>query len=186
MELYLIFGKEVKMLTSLFIYFLEIGVLSFGGGYAVLSLIQSIIVDKYSIITPEQFLDLVAISQISPGPIAINASTFVGFMTYGLWGATVTTFAIFILPFILAYLVSRLYNNAEEGILKNILESTRLCVAPIILIAVVKLYKISIVDFKSYLIIAIILGLYLFNKKISPIILIIIGGALGYIFYAFI
>ena len=90
------------MLFDIFKYFLQIGLLSFGGGYAVVSLIQSIIVDKHNIISSEQFIDLVALSQISPGPIAINASTFVGFKTFGLFGATITTFAVFILVILTA------------------------------------------------------------------------------------
>lgn len=172
------------MLIKLFLTFLKIGILSFGGGYAVVSLIQDEIVNNQKIISLEQFIDLVALSQISPGPLAVNASTFVGLKTFGLFGATATTFAIFILPFFLSYIISKLYNNnAENRLLKNIIQKIRLCVSPIILIATIKLFKISITDYKSYIIIAIISIIFLFNKKISPIAIIVIGGILGYIFY---
>lgn len=174
------------MLLDLFLNFMKIGALSFGGGYAVISLVQEEIVDKYQIISPEQFIDLVGLSQISPGPLAINASTFVGYVTEGLLGATVATVAVVLIPIILTLSLSRYYRkNGDSPVVKRIMKGIRPCVAPIILMAVIKLYPMSMVDIKSYVIAGIVLLLYIF-KKMSPIKLLLIGGTLGYVFYALI
>lgn len=171
------------MLSKLFFNFLKVGAVSFGGGYAVVSMIQQEVVEKYHIITPAQFVDLVAISQISPGPLAINASTFVGYMTNGVLGATITTLAVVLIPSILAYSLSNYYEtHGESALVKRAMQGIRPCVAPLIFVAVIDLFPMSMVDVKSYIIAGIILALYLI-KKISPIKLIGIGAVLGYVFY---
>lgn len=171
------------MLIKLFLNFLKIGALSFGGGYAVVSLVQDEIVRKYQIITAEQFVDLVGLSQISPGPLAINASTFVGFKTIGLIGALVATLGVVFIPIVLSLSLSKYYRKkGESQLIKRVMKGIRPCVAPIIFMATVKLYPMSMVDYKSYIIAAIVLGIY-FYKKVSPIMLLMIGGGLGYLFY---
>lgn len=171
------------MLISLFVNFLKIGALSFGGGYAVVSLVQAEMVEKYRIISAEQFVDLIGLSQISPGPLAINASTFVGFKTAGWFGAVVATLAVVLIPIALSLSLSRYYRkNGETPIVRRVMKGIRPCVAPIILMATIKLYPMSMVDWKSYVIAGIVLSVYWY-KKVSPIALLIIGGALGYIGY---
>lgn len=171
------------MLSKLFLNFLKVGAVSFGGGYAVVSMIQQEIVNKYGIITPEQFIDLVALSQISPGPLAINASTFVGYMTSGILGASVTTFAVVLAPFLFALTLSNYYkSHGESLVIQRAMRGIRPCVAPLIFVAVVDLFPMSMVDIKSYIIAGIILFIYI-KKKVSPIKLIGIGAVLGYLFY---
>ncbi|MDO4711322.1 MAG: chromate transporter [Peptostreptococcaceae bacterium] len=171
------------MLIRLFLNFLKIGSLSFGGGYAVVSLVRDEIVDRYRIITSEQFIDLVGLSQISPGPLAINASTFVGFKTEGLTGATIATLGVVLIPIILSLSLSKYYRkNGESKLIKRVMKGIRPCVAPIILMATIKLYPMSMVDVRSYLIAGIVLAIYRY-KKVSPIILLMIGGGLGFLFY---
>ncbi len=171
------------MLTNLFLNFLKVGAVSFGGGYAVVSMIQKEIVEKYGIINASQFVDLVALSQISPGPLAINASTFVGYMSSGVLGAAVTTLAVIGVPSLLSLGLSGYYENkGESSLVKNAMKAIRPCVAPLIFVAVVDLFPTSMVDYKSYIIAGIILLIY-WRKKISPITLIGIGGLLGLIFY---
>ena len=82
---------------KLFISFLKIGAFSFGGGYAAMPIIQSEVVDAYHWLTPEEFTDLITISQMTPGPIAVNSATFVGIRIGGIPGAIVATFGC-ILP----------------------------------------------------------------------------------------
>lgn len=81
---------------QLFLSFLKIGFFGFGGGYAMLSLIQNEVVEQHPEweITTTEFADMVAISQITPGPIAINSATYVGYNVGGFWGAAVATFAV--------------------------------------------------------------------------------------------
>ena len=81
-------------MTYLYLFwsFLKIGMFGFGGGYAMLSLIQHEVVDKYGWLTPKQFTDLVAVSQMTPGPIGINSATYVGYSVTGnVWGAALAS-----------------------------------------------------------------------------------------------
>lgn len=85
----------------------EIGTFGFGGGYAMLSLIQHEIVDLHHWLTPQQFTDVVAISQMTPGPIGINSATYVGYaVTQSVWGAVLATVAVCLPSFILVLLIS--------------------------------------------------------------------------------
>ena len=78
--------------------FLKIGAFSFGGGYAVLSFIQHEIVEANGWISPEQFVDIVAIAEMTPGPIAVNSATFVGYNMFGVWGGIMCTLCTIAIP----------------------------------------------------------------------------------------
>ena len=80
------------ILLELFISYLKIGFFGFGGGYAMLSLIQNEVVVRHGWITAAQFTDIVAVSQITPGPIAINSATYIGYTVAGFWGSVVQIF----------------------------------------------------------------------------------------------
>ena len=87
---------------QLILVYLKIGMFGFGGGYAMLSLIQYEVVDHHHWLTLQQFTDVVAISQMTPGPIGINSATYVGYaVTQSVWGAVVTTIAVCLPSFIL-------------------------------------------------------------------------------------
>jgi len=77
----------VDILLELAKAFLQIGVFSFGGGYAIVALIRYVVVQQYAWLTDLEFLDVLAVSQITPGPIAINTATFVGYLMGGIWAA---------------------------------------------------------------------------------------------------
>lgn len=78
----------MELIAKLFVVFLQIGCFSIGGGYAVISLIQNQIVGKYGWLTEKTFGDIITISQMTPGPLAVNASTFAGFQLAGVWGGS--------------------------------------------------------------------------------------------------
>ena len=82
------------MLLSMFLTFCKIGLFSFGGGYAILAMIQQEVVTKNAWITSSEFADIVAISQMTPGPIAINAATFIGYRQGGILGSVVCTLGV--------------------------------------------------------------------------------------------
>ena len=86
--------------------FLKIGAFSFGGGYAVLSFIQREIVEANGWISPEQFVDIVAIAEMTPGPIAVNSATFVGYNMFGVWGGIMCTLCTIAIPVTLSLIVS--------------------------------------------------------------------------------
>ena len=118
---------------SLFLTYLKIGLFGFGGGYAMLSLIQheTVEVIHWGCDTPwltqSQFTDIVAISQMTPGPIGINSATYIGYTVTGsIWGSIIATLAVCLPSFILVLLVSRLLlKHKENPIIKSIFKSLR-------------------------------------------------------------
>ena len=111
---------------QLFYTFFKIGLFGFGGGYAMLSLIQGEVVTRYEWLTAQEFTDIVAISQMTPGPIGINAATYVGFTASGnVWGSIVATFAVVLPSFILMITISKFFlkyqkHPAVESVFKGL------------------------------------------------------------------
>lgn len=170
-------------MLNLFLSFVRIGAVSFGGGYAVISMIQQEILEKYNVIDKSQFIDMLALSEMTPGPLAINSSTFVGFKSGGIMGAFVATLGVITVPVILSLTLASFYKgNSTGGTISKLLYGIKPCVVPIILFAVIKLFPMSITDIYGFLIAAVMAALYHF-KKTSPILMIIIGGCLGYLVY---
>ena len=101
---------------QLILVYLKIGMFGFGGGYAMLSLIQYEVVDHHHWLTLQQFTDVVAISQMTPGPIGINSATYVGYaVTQSVWGAVVTTIAVCLPSFILVLLISYFFVKCKDN-----------------------------------------------------------------------
>lgn len=119
--------------VKLFLSFFQIGLLSFGGGYAAMPLIQEQVVALNSWINMEEFTDLVTISQMTPGPIAINSATFVGLKTAGLAGAAVATAGCILPSCIIVTLITRFYLKYRKmDMLQGILNSLRPAVVAMI------------------------------------------------------
>ncbi len=110
---------------KLFWAFFQIGLLSFGGGYAALPLIQDQVVTGYGWLTMNEFADIITISQMTPGPIALNTATFVGTRVAGIWGAIISTFGCVLAPSSIALLLAVLYQKYKnlkyaQGVLKGL------------------------------------------------------------------
>lgn len=100
---------------QLFYTFFKIGLFGFGGGYAMLSMIQSEVVTRYGWLTSQEFTDIVAISQMTPGPIGINSATYVGFTATGsVWGSVIATFAVVLPSFILMLAISKFFLKYQK------------------------------------------------------------------------
>lgn len=100
---------------QLFYTFFKIGLFGFGGGYAMLSMIQGEVVTRYDWLTPQEFTDIVAISQMTPGPIGINSATYVGFTATGsVWGSVVATLAVVLPSFILMLTISKFFLKYQK------------------------------------------------------------------------
>ena len=110
---------------QLFYTFFKIGLFGFGGGYAMLSMIQGEVVTRYGWLSPQEFTDIVAISQMTPGPIGINSATYVGFTATGsVWGSIVATFAVVLPSFLLMLTISKFFlkyqkHPSVEAVLMN-------------------------------------------------------------------
>lgn len=171
------------VLLKLFLTFLKIGAFSFGGGYAVLSLIQKEVIEGNGWISPKDFIDIIAISEMTPGPIAVNSSTFVGFKVGSVAGSAVATFAVVLVPIAITLLVSVYYNKFKHLKQVNwVILGIRPAVLGLIAAACVKIGKVSIIDLKGA-IIAVLVFIGVYKLKINPIIALVISGVLGVVFY---
>lgn len=163
--------------------FLKIGSFSFGGGYAVLSLIQREIVEANGWISPEQFVNIVAIAEMTPGPIAVNSATFVGYNMFGVWGGLLCTLCTIAIPVSLSLIVSFYFSKFKNNShLKNALSGIRPAVIGLIAAACISVAEISITSVYSLFFFGIAL-LLVWKFKVNPIITLVICGALGGVFY---
>lgn len=177
-------------LLQLFLSYLKIGFFGFGGGYAMLSLIHSEVVVSHQWLTNSEFSDIVAISQMTPGPIAINSATYIGYEVAGFWGSVVATVAVSLPALTLMLLITifflRLRNNRY---VKGVVAGMRPVVigmiasAALLLIFPTSSDGASFIDGWSWAIF--VATLVASARKVNPILLIVISGLVGIILYGF-
>lgn len=171
------------ILLKLYLAFLKVGTFGFGGGYAMLPLIEREIVDNNHWIGKTEFIDIIGISQMTPGPIAINSATFVGYRVAGIVGSIVATLGVVTTSFILVSLAYIFFNKFKESkILSSALSGMRPALIGLIISVFLSLGYESYRDLNS-IIIALIIGALLYKTKIHPILIIVISGILGVVFY---
>lgn len=173
---------------QLFLSFIKIGLFSFGGGYAMIPLIQKEI-ESHGWLSASQFVDIIAISEMTPGPVAVNSATFVGYKVAGVLGGIVATFGVALPSVVLILIVSRYFFRFQDHPLnKMIFYGIRPIVVGLIFSAAIFVAQtafikegatlFSIIDFKSVIIFLVTL-ICLIKFKINPIVMIIIAGILG-------
>ena len=169
---------------NLFFVFFKVGLFSFGGGYAILPLMQHEVVDINKWISFKEFMDIVAVSQITPGPISINLATHVGYRIGETLGSTIATTSV-VLPsiIIVSLIVIFLKRFSKLPVVQRIFKSLRVTIVGLILAAGIALFvKENFIDYKSYIIfISVLIGGLVF--KIGSITLIILSGVAGAILY---
>ncbi|MEG1254791.1 chromate transporter [Clostridium sp.] len=171
------------LLLKLYLAFLKIGTFGFGGGYAMLPLIQKEIVNHNGWLSQADFIDIIGISQMTPGPIAINSATFVGYRTAGVLGSIVATLGVVTTSFILISFANYFFNKFKNSkVLANALKGMRPALVGLIISVFLSLSLESYRDLNS-IIIAVIIGFLLYKTKIHPIIIIVIAALLGILFY---
>ena len=172
-------------LWTLFVVFFKIGLFSFGGGYAILPLIQKEVVVIHKWITVSQFTDIVAVSQVTPGPIAINSSTYVGYLVTGnVIGATVATGGL-IMPSVIIMTVFSIFflKFQDNKYISNAFAGLRVVVVGLILSATLLLMdKDNFIDFKSIIIFGVTLLLFL-KWKVNAIWLTVGAAIVGIFIY---
>jgi chromate transporter len=104
----------MKILLELFYIFARIGLFTFGGGYAMISIIEDICVERKKWISHEEMMNMTVIAESTPGPIAINCATYVGYKLAGFWGATVATFGMVLPSFVVIFAISKFLDNFLE------------------------------------------------------------------------
>ena len=180
---------------ELFITFLKIGLLSIGGGYAIIPLIQEQVVEKNNWISGKMFTDIITISQMTPGPLAVNTSTFVGLQVGGIFGALAATTGCIFCGIIMSLVLYKFFQTHQKSAyvleVLNGLKSASLGLiisasSTIILLALYDSSKFEI-DFLSLNWIALLIFLtmlFILRKwKLNPIVIIFISGIAGFVFY---
>lgn len=173
----------LELIFRLFLAFWKIGTFSFGGGYAMLPFIQEEIVTNNSWISISEFMDIIGISQMTPGPVAINSATFVGYKIAGVMGSVSATIGVVLTSFILVSIASKMLDKFKESkVVKAALLGMRPVLIALIIDAFIGLAKEAYIDVKS-VIITLIIGGLLLSKKVHPILVIVIAAILGLILY---
>lgn len=184
----------MKELWDMFLTFARIGGLTFGGGYAMLPMLQREVVEKRHWATEEELADYYAIGQCTPGIIAVNTATFVGYRQAGIAGGIFATLGVaFPSIVIITVIAACLMNFAELKVVQYAFEGIRVCVCVLILNAVQKLWKKSVIDQPTTVIFLIVFlvsaGLAVAQSfypdmfSLSPVVYVVIAGVAGVILH---
>lgn len=190
----------MSIYLELFLVFLQVGAVSFGGGYAMISLIREQVLSR-GWLTEESLLNMIAVSESTPGPIAVNMATFVGSAQGGVIGALLATLGVVLPSFIIILIIAALMRNflKYKGA-KAFIGGIRPCVVGLILATAVTLLLSALFDFSSVgggfspdlrgiailaiIALTVLLARRLKKKSPSPILIILISAGLGMIFYS--
>lgn len=179
---------RVKQVLRLFLCMMKIGLFTFGGGYAMIALLEDEFVSRKKWLSRDEFLDMLAIAESTPGPIAINSATFIGFKVGGVFGSAMATVGVCIPSFVIIYVIS-LFFDAFLSIkyVQYAFKGIQVCVTYLILSAGIKMWKgikKSLMNILLFGGVAVcMIALALFGKSISSIIYILAGGAVGLAVY---
>lgn len=173
----------ITVLIELFLSFFKIGFFGFGGGYAMISLIQEQLVE-YDWMSMEKFVDIIAISEMTPGAVGVNSGTFVGYEVASLLGSVVAVLGVLTPSFILVLILAHFFKKIKNSnYVNNILLFLRPTVIALIFAAALTVARTSSVDIVS-LIITISVFLLMFKTNLHPILLMILAGLSGALLYA--
>ncbi len=177
-----------KKLLSIFFDFFKIGLFTFGGGYAMISLIEKTFVEKRKYITEEELLDIISIAEATPGVMAVNSATYIGKKVLGFLGSLFATIGVVLPSFLIILLISFFYEKfIQIEWIGAIISGLMIAVTFLIFRAAIKLFKSAKKDWVSYLLIALsFTGLLLvkfFKFNFSTIYMILIGGTFSLIVF---
>ena len=169
----------MNIFLDMFLTFAKVGVMTFGGGYAMLPILQREVVENKKWATEEELMDYFAIGQCTPGVIAVNTATFIGQKHKGILGGIVATLGV-VFPSLL--IISALAGVIEAfshiGWVQNAFGGIRVCVCVLILNAVVKLFKKAVID-KVTLLIFVLVALGSYFTPLSPVVFVLLAGVSG-------
>ena len=168
-------------LLTLFISFAKVGVMTFGGGYAMIPILEREIVDKKGWASSEELMDYYAVGQCTPGVIAVNTATFIGTKVAGTVGGIVATLGVIFPSVVIITLIAGILTNfADIPAVKSAFAAIRVCVCVLIFNAVMKLWKGAVKDKGALILFLIVFGLSLFFD-ISPVVFVLFCGVAGVI-----
>lgn len=169
----------MNILVDLFVTFAKVGVMTFGGGYAMLPILQREVVDNKGWATEEELMDYFAIGQCTPGIIAVNTATFIGQKCRGTIGGILATLGVVFPSLIIISLLAGVITAFSHlAWVRHAFSGIRICVCVLILNAVVKLYKKAVVD-KATLAIFVVVALGSYFSALSPVVFVLLAAAMG-------
>ena len=177
-------AQEVKSLETLFFTFFKIGLFTFGGGYAMIALLEEEFIQRRKWLDKDEFLDMTAIAESTPGPVAINSATYLGYKLVKFPGAATATVAVCLPSFLIIYAISLFFEQFTQlTVIANAFKGIQVCVIYLIFSAGVRMLKaLDKSPFATGVLAAVMLvmvGLSLAGVSVSSILLILLSGAAG-------
>ena len=177
-------AQEVKSLETLFFTFFKIGLFPFGGGYAMIALLEEEFIQRRKWLDKDEFLDMTAIAESTPGPVAINSATYLGYKLAKVPGAATATVAVCLPSFLIIYAISLFFEQFTQlTVIANAFKGIQVCVIYLIFSAGVRMLKaLDKSPFATGVLAAVMLvmvGLSLAGVSVSSILLILLSGAAG-------
>lgn len=167
---------------KLFAAFARVGVLTFGGGYAMIPMLEREIVDRHGWATSEELMDYYAVGQCTPGVIAVNTATFIGYKVAGNLGGIIATLGVIFPSFVIITVIAAIIQNfADIPAVKSAFAGIRVCVCVLIFNSVLKLWKGAVKD-KAALVLCLLVFVLSMFFNISPIVFVIFCAAAGILF----
>ena len=177
-------AQEAKSLGTLFFTFFKIGLFTFGGGYAMIALLEEEFIQRRKWLDKDEFLDMAAIAESTPGPVAINSATYLGYKLAKVPGAVTATVAVCLPSFLIIYAISLFFEQFTQlTVIANAFKGIQVCVIYLIFSAGVRMLKaLDKSPFATGVLAAVMLvmvGLSLAGVSVSSILLILLSGAAG-------
>lgn len=177
-------AQEAKSLGTLFFTFFKIGLFTFGGGYAMIALLEEEFIQRRKWLDKDEFLDMTAIAESTPGPVAINSATYLGYKLAKVPGAATATVAVCLPSFLIIYAISLFFEQFTQlTVIANAFKGIQVCVIWLIFSAGVRMLKaLDKSPFATGVLAAVMLvmvGLSLAGVSVSSILLILLSGAAG-------
>lgn len=177
-------AQEVKSLETLFFTFFKIGLFTFGGGYAMIALLEEEFIQRRRWLDKDEFLDMTAIAESTPGPVAINSATYLGYKLAKVPGAATATVAVCLPSFLIIYAISLFFEQFTQlTVIASAFKGIQVCVIYLIFSAGVRMLKaLDKSPFATGVLAAVMLvmvGLSLAGVSVSSILLILLSGAAG-------
>ena len=177
-------AQEAKSLGTLFFTFFKIGLFTFGGGYAMIALLEEEFIQRRRWLDKDEFLDMAAIAESTPGPVAINSATYLGYKLAKVPGAATATVAVCLPSFLIIYAISLFFDQFTQlTVIANAFKGIQVCVIYLIFSAGVRMLKaLDKSPFATGVLAAVMLvmvGLSLAGVSVSSILLILLSGAAG-------
>ena len=171
------------LLFKLLFTYAKMGLFTFGGGYAMIPLMEKELIQVHKWLSMQEFMDIIAIAEVTPGPVAVNCATYVGYKMAGVWGAAFATIGVVLPSFVIVISIASLFLKYKDTpSVKAVSKGLRAAVTAMIASAALSMARASVVDVRGIVIVGLVV-LGIFKMKIHPIICIFLAAILGIVLW---